>query len=456
MAAGDEERGRLTALDATLFVMGGIVGVGIFFTPATVAERVSEPWAFVGLWLFGGLIALCAAFTFAELGATFPKAGGWFVFLREAYGPFPAFLFAWIVLFVVSTGATASMTLFCAETLHRAWPSVFGAPGTAASRLLAAAIVVGVTLVTMTGVRRAAWVQNACMVTKLVVLAALTLAGFALVSPPAGAAPLAASAPAERSLLDGMLAALLPVFYSYGGWQMICYVAPQVRRPERTLPRAIVVGLVGVVAIYLLFTSAALRGLGMEGLARPGFASELARDAVGPLGERLVASGMAISALGVCAVTIIGSPWLYVAMAREKLFFERFGRVHPVTGAPVLALTVQALVILVYLALSDLAFLVDAVVFVEWIFHGLVAWALIRLRRRADLERPFRAPLHPLMPAVYLTGALVSVCGTLWQAPWRLKGTGLAIVLAGALVYRPWRRLFRAEPAPADGAPGPR
>ena len=138
MGAGDGERGRLSALDATLFVMGGIVGVGIFFTPATVAQRVSEPWAFVSLWLFGGLIALCAAFTFAELGATFPKAGGWFVFLREAYGPFPAFLFAWIVLFVVSTGATASMTLFCAETLHRAWPTVFGAPGTTASRLVAA------------------------------------------------------------------------------------------------------------------------------------------------------------------------------------------------------------------------------------------------------------------------------------------------------------------------------
>ena len=110
-----DDRRRLSALDTTLFVMGGIIGVGIFFTPTTVAERVNDPFAYLAVWGFGGLVALCAAFTFAELGSSFPRAGGWFVYLREAYGPFPAYLFAWVVLFVVSTGATAAMTVLPAS-----------------------------------------------------------------------------------------------------------------------------------------------------------------------------------------------------------------------------------------------------------------------------------------------------------------------------------------------------
>jgi APA family basic amino acid/polyamine antiporter len=231
----------------------------------------------------------------------------------------------------------------------------------------------------------------------------------------------------------------LPVFFSYGGWQMICYVAPEVRDPQRTLPRAIVLGLLAVVAVYLAFNVALLRGLGLEAVAAdPQFAGSLARAAAGETGERLVSAGMAISALGVCAVTIIGSPWLYVAMAREGLFFERFGRLHPRTGAPVLALAVQGLVTLAYLALTTLSWLVDSVVFVEWIFHGLVAWGLVRLRARADVPRPFRAPCFPLVPLVYLVTAVLIVCGTLWKAPWKLKGTGLAILLAGAVAYALW------------------
>ncbi len=435
-----DERRRLSAFDATLFVMGGIVGVGIFFNPATVAERVQAPWAFLALWVFGGLVALCAAFTFAELGAAFPRAGGWFVYLREAYGAFPAFLFAWIVLFVVSTGATAVMAVFCADALHGAAPEVFGAAGSLSHRLVASALVVGVTAIAMSGVRNAAWLQNLCMLTKLVLLGGLVAAGFALAAPAAPAAPPAAEA---RPLLAGMLAALQPVFFSYGGWQMVCYVAPTVRDPQRTLPRAIVIGLVGVVLVYLAFNAAALRGLGLAAMAGDtGFASALARSALGPAGGRVVSAGMAISALGVCVVTIVGSPWLYVAMAREGLFFERLGRLHPRSGAPVAALAVQGLVTLVYLAWGRIAWLVDSVVFVEWIFHGLVAWGLVRLRRRADVARPFRAPLYPLTPLVYLATASLIVLGTLWSGSWDLKGTGLLVLAAGALAWVLWGRLI--------------
>lgn len=446
---------RLSALDATLLVMGGIVGVGIFVTPRIVAERVSEPWAFLALWVFGGVIALCAAFTFAELGGSFPRAGGWFVFLREAWGRFAAFLFAWVVLFVVSTGATATMAIFCADMLHRALPTRFGAGGSVAHRVVSVAIIVLVTALTMTGAKRSAWLQNVCMVTKLLAIAGLVLAGLLLVD--GGGAPPPVEVPLERPpLFEGMIAALLPLFFSYGGWQMICYVAPEVRDAQRVLPRAIVVGVASVIAIYVALNFAYLRGLGLDGMAAdPGFAAQLARAALGETGERWLAAGMAVSALGVCAVTIIASPWLYVAMARERLFFESFGRLHPVTGAPMRALTIQAIVTLVYLFVRELSFLVDSVVFVEWFFHGLVALALIRLRKvRPELPRPFRSPLFPLAPVLYAVTALLIVSGTLWQASWDLKLSGLGTIALGVLVYRPWRalceRAARREPiAPA-------
>lgn len=442
-------RPKLTLLDATLLVMGGIVGVGIFFNPQQVAERAFEPWAFLTLWLFGGAIALCAALTFAELGASFPRSGGWFVFLREGFGPFPAFLFAWVVLFVVSTGAMAAILLFCTQKLHETLPAWVPAPESGGQLVLAAAILLALTGVALSGVKRAALLQNACMVIKLVAILALIVAGLVL-SPGAaeGAAPAAAVAAPQGSLLRGMVKALLPVFFSYGGWQMVCYIAPEVRDPERTLPRAIVAGVLGVVAVYLLANLAFLQVLGLEGIASdPGFASRLARVSFGPGGERVLSAAMAVSALGVCAVNVIVTPWLYVAMAREGLFFRRFAQLSPRTGAPALGLLVQAGMVIVYLALSGLRALVDTVVFAEWLFHGLAALALLRLRHlRPELPRPFRSHAYPLAPLVYLVAALLVVLGTLANAD-RNVLTGLGIVLLGALLYRPWRSLVGAASA---------
>jgi len=441
---------KLSALDATLLVMGGIVGVGIFFTPRIVAQSAFEPWAFLAVWVFGGAIAMCAAFTFAELGGSFPQTGGWFVYLREAFGPFPAFLFGWIVLLVVSTGATAAMTTFCADMLHVVAPGVVGPEGAASHRLAAGAIVLVVTGVVLCGIKRAALVQNACMVVKLLALAALIVVGLVLADTAGAAGPVAAApAPSvsadsmDRSIVAGMIAALLPVFFSYGGWQMVGYVAPEVVDPPRTIPRAIVVGVLGVLAVYLLANVAFLSVLGIEGIAGDaGFAARLAREALGVPGERILSLAMAISALGVCAVTIIATPWLYVAMAREGLFFRRFGALHPTTGVPALALVTQAAITVVYLAAGSQDFFVKSVVFVEWIFHGLVAAGLILLRRRRpELPRPYASPLFPLGPAVYVVAAALVVGGTLWLEEPRVKLLGLVIVGSGALVYRPWRRL---------------
>jgi APA family basic amino acid/polyamine antiporter len=205
---------KLSLLDATLLVMGGIIGVGVFLAPHFVATDVREPLVFLGLWLFGGGIALLAAFTFAELGGTFPRAGGWFVYLREAFGPFPAFLFAWIVLFVVSTGAAAAVTSFLAEQLGVAFPglvrvepSAAGAPARErllAERSVSALVILAVTAVALTGVKRTALVQNACMAIKLAAIATFVWIAFAPGSGPADPAELASAvAPAAPPSASG-------------------------------------------------------------------------------------------------------------------------------------------------------------------------------------------------------------------------------------------------------------
>ncbi|MEW6072209.1 MAG: amino acid permease [Planctomycetota bacterium] len=451
---------QLTTLDATLLVMGGIVGVGIFFTPQEVARQAPAAAAFLALWVFGGAIALCAAFTFAELGATFPRSGGWFVFLREAFGPFPAFLFAWVVLAVISTGAIAAIVGFCAAQLHAVFPAWIGpgpvagdpaagiaaAPASASHRAVAIGIIVLLTAITMAGVKRAALLQNACMILKLVAIAGLIVGGLVFVTPTGGAGGALAApgaAPADRPLAAGMVSALKPVFFSYGGWQLLCYIAPEVRDAARTLPRAIVAGVLGVLAIYLFANVAYLRGLGIDGIrAEPTFAATLAGRAFGATGERLLAAGMAISALGVAAVNVITGPWLYVAMAREGLFFGAVGRLSARTGAPVVALCIQGALAVVYFFASTLQELVSSVVFVEWIFHGLAALALLRLRAaRPSLPRPFRSFAYPLAPLVYLVASLLVVGGTLWADPWSVIGQALAVVAVGIVVYWPWRRL---------------
>lgn len=436
---------ELSPFDATMLVMGGIVGVGIFFTPARVAALVPDARLFLCLWALGGAVALCGALTFAELGSAFPREGGWYVFLREAFGPFTAFLFAWIVLSVISTAAVAAMMSFLTDTLRTLWPAI-GPPGSAGTIAVGTGAVLLLTALSIAGAKVGATFQNGCMLLKLAAVLAIVAGSFLVLRlEPAGAQPVA---PAAGTLGRGMVQGILPVLFTCGGWQMLCYVAPLVRDPRRTLPRAIVVGVVGVVVVYLAANGAYLRTLGIEGLAGDGaFASRVADATLGPAGSVLLRSAMIVSALGVCTVTIVATPWLYVAMAREGLFFARFAELSPRTGAPVLALCVQAALCLLYWVWAQAGpaggvtpdVLVSSVAFVEWVFHVLVAWACLRLRRtRADVPRPFRA--WTIAPLCYLAFALAVVGANLAGANWTDMSIGLALLAVGAVVYLSWRR----------------
>jgi APA family basic amino acid/polyamine antiporter len=284
------------------------------------------------------------------------------------------------------------------------------------------------------------------MLVKLSAIAAMAGVGLLAAQPAHGAPADAATGSGAGSLASGMVAAVLPVLFACGGWQMLCYIAPQVRDPQRTLPRAIVVGILGVVATYLAINVAYVRVLGVQGIAAdPQFAGEMARRTLGRTGGELLRTAMAISALGVAIVTIVATPWLYVAMAREKLFFARFAAVGERSGAPTAGLLAQGAITLAYWFWGEADVLVNSVVFVEWIFHALVAVALLRLRAtRPELPRPFRSPLYPLAPVLYAAFAVAVVLGTLLQANVRDTTIGLSVLLVGAIVYRPWRKLVAA------------
>ncbi len=435
---------KLSSFDATLLVVGGIVGVGIFYNPARIAAAVPDPGWYLALWGFGAVVALHAALVFAELGAAFPKAGGWYVFLREAFGPFPAFLFAFVVLGVVATGASAVMMHICVQNLAGLVPGV-GPPDTTSGRVAGAAILVGVTGLALLGVKAGALLQNACTVVKLAAIAALAAGAWLVFRPGEVELPPPPPIP-EGGLSAGAIRALLPIFFAYGGWQMVCYIAPEVRDPARTLPRAILLGVAIVAAAYLAINVGYLRVVGLGGLASdPTFAAEVARRTLGSTGGEILRGAMGISALGVCVVTILTSPWLFVAMAKEGLFFERFGRLHPRTGAPVAALLVQLVLALGYWIWGGAGFLVDSVVFVEWIFHGLVAIALLRLRSRPGVAWPFRSPFGAWAACVYLATAIAVVAGNLAQANLTAVAIGGTVLIVGAAAYRPWRALVAAD-----------
>ncbi len=451
---------KLSLLDASLMVMGAILGVGIFFTPSQVASLVPSTAAYLTVWTIGCLVAVCGAFTFAEWSASFPKAGGAFVYLREVYGRPVSFLLAWVSLLVISTGAIPIMTGFGASMVGEvlsveegssSWLQHFqvGAEGSLSHSLVSGGMIVGMTLIALCGAKASATFQNSCMLIKIGLSVTLIISGLLLFTPAPEQAEVIASAPlqGDRPIWQGMIMAMLPVLFACGGWPLIAYISTEIKDPVRNLPRALIWGVLSVVAIYLLLNWCYIRVIGIDYLAtNQVFIGEVVERSLGTVGNKLISAALAVSAVGVCMVTILTTPWLYVAMAREKLFFKSFAQLHASTGAPVLGLMLQCLLALGYMMLGDSEYLVDSVVFVEWIFHVLIASGLIWIRaKRPDLERPFRSFGYPAMPLIYAIFAGFLVVGVVWQAEASQTLLGAGVIAVGIIAYPFWQRWLRAR-----------
>jgi len=427
-------RRELGLASCTLMVVGGIIGSGIFFTPAEVARALPSGTWILGVWAIGGLVALAGALAYAELGAMMPHAGGGYVYIREAFGPLAAFLCGWMTLLLISTGALAAVAMGFAGYVERYMDLgvIGGRLGMAALTIL----ILGVT--NYLGVRPGAAVQNALTVAKIIALAGLIVAGFALWTSVGAPLPVA-DAPAPRtSLLSGFAAAFVAVLFTIGGWQQLNMVAGEIKRPEWTIPRALTLGIVIVIAIYLGANAVYVHVLGRDGLAASSaVAADTAVRLIGPTGGTLITIGAMLSILGFVNVVLLGNSRMPYAMARDGLFLSAAGKIHPRYGTPHVAIGIMVAwaLVLLFGTRGDLGALLSGVVFADWIFFGLGGASVFVLRRtRPDAVRPYRSLGYPVLPALFVIAAAVGIVSSFVAAPkMSLFGTGLLV--AGVVVH---------------------
>ncbi|MDH5234618.1 MAG: amino acid permease [Gemmatimonadota bacterium] len=445
---------RLGLFSGTLLVVGGIIGSGIFLNPAVVAQRVGTPALTIVAWGLGAVIAILGAFIFAELGARAPSAGGGYAYLRDAFGPLPAFLYGWALLLAIASGATAAV----AVTFANYAAPLLGIP-TGMERTLAIGAIALFSGINVIGVAPGAWVQNAFTLLKLAAIAALVVVGLGTLGGGAGyvAAPAAAPlvAPAGPFALAVALGtALVPVLFAYGGWQQTNFVAEEMVDPRRDLPRALILGVLIVAAAYVLVNLAYLRALGIAGLAA---STAPAADTMalhfGDAGRTLIAVGVACSTAGFLMVVILVTPRVYQAMARDGVFFAGLATLHPRTRTPVNAILLQGGWAVALVLSGTYGELLDWVTFADWIFFGATAATLIVYRRRARTGDHFAAPFHPWSTGLFMLAALYVVLGAIVSNPANaLRGS--AVLAAGVPVFLWWRR-SGGRPADTLGAPAP-
>ncbi len=427
---------RLGVFDATMIVMGGIVGSGIFANPREVAAELPIPAGILGAWAAGGVMALLGAFVYAELAARRPDVGGQYAYLRDAYHPAAAFLYGWALLLVVQSGGMAAVALIFARYANQ----LVG--GTAPEWTLAMAALAVLTLVNCLGVALGSAVQSFLMVLKIGAIAVLVACGFLLV-PAATAAAAAAPAPplARGDLLIAFGAAMAPVLFAYGGWQTASFVSGELRDPRRDLPRGLLLGVAGVIVLYLGVNAVCVRAFGGPGLAdTPAPASAVMQKALGPLGARFIEAGIAISTLGFLSQSMLTAPRVYFAMAQDGVFFEAIGRVHPRTRVPAAAIFLQGAVAIVLTAWGQYRQILNYMIAVDFLAFGLTATCLFVFRRR-DAGRPFsgfRAPGHPWTTGLFVAGSWAFVANLVVHRPHDTL-LGMALLFTGIPVYALWR-----------------
>ncbi|MGQ0650267.1 MAG: APC family permease [Gemmatimonadaceae bacterium] len=431
-------RRELGVGSAALLVVGGIIGSGIFFTPAEVARALPNGQWILGVWALGGFLALAGALTYAELGAMLPDAGGPYVYIRHAFGQLAAFLYGWMVLLSIASGAIAAVAMGFAGYLAR----FLDLTPVGGQLVVAGAAIIVLTVTNYLGLRPGMVLQNILTTAKIVALAVLIVGGMvAWVGLSPASVP---DAPAPReSLVSGFAAAFVAVLFTVGGWQQMNMVAGEIRDPQRNIPRALLLGIVVVVVIYLGANAVYLRALGRDGLAAStAVAADAMQRMVGRGGATFITVSAMLSILGFLNVAILSNSRLPYAMARDGAFMKAAGRVHPSFGTPHVAIVLLGAwsLVLLFGSRGQIGSLLSGVVFADWIFFGLGAASVFVLRRRMpDVERPYRVPGYPVLPALFVVAAAVGVASAFIAAP-TMSLLGTLLLLIGVVVHVAFRR----------------
>jgi APA family basic amino acid/polyamine antiporter len=424
----------LGPFDATMVVIGGIIGAGIFVTPYIVAQRLDTPMLVLGAWAIGGAIALAGAFSYAELGATFPKAGGQYVYLRDGLHPLAGFLYGWALLLVIESGAIAAVAItFATYALH-----LVGGPDGARVPLAIAAIAI-LSVVNYLGVKPGSRVLNVLVVLKVAALAVLIGAALFAGSHPGWWTETRSVVAGTSSTIVAFGAAMVPILFTYGGWQNANYVGEEIENPRRNLPLALMAGTIVVVVIYTTVNVVFLRAMGLNGLASTSApAAEAARRMFGAGGDIFISSAIAISTFGFLDLAILAPTRVYYAMAADRLFVPALAKLHPRYATPSLAIVVQSTWSCILALTGSYEQLANYVVFADWIFFGLTVLTVLSFRRSVPLaERPpdaFRAPGYPVVQILFVMISAAVVLSVVGAAP-GAAAKGAVLIALGIPVY---------------------
>ncbi|HSD66624.1 MAG TPA: amino acid permease [Vicinamibacteria bacterium] len=446
----------LGLLDATLLIVGSVIGSGIFFAPSIMAAYLQSPGLLLGLWVTGGLLTLAGALSYAELAAAMPRAGGQYVFLSEAFSPLFGFLYGWTLLLAINTGFVAAVAVAFAKALgyfvpgigeEHALVSVLGRTFTTAQ--LAALVVIAVlTWLNATGLRAGATVQNLFTFAKLgalgvlVALAVVTARGSFAHFQPAGSLALG-PAGLTVGLFAALAGAMSKALFSYDAWYTVTFAAEEVKDPERNLPRALVLGTLGVTVAYTATVAVYLYMVPigeMAAVTENRIGTEAAVRMIGPAGGAFIAVAILVSTFGCVNGLILAGARVVYAMGRDGLFFRGAARVHPRYRTPAAALLLQGLVAGALTLTGTFSDLLTLTAFTSLLFNVLTVVGLFVLRRRRpDLPRPYRAWGYPAVPLLFVAVALFFLAYMPVADP-RNTGLGLLLTATGVPAYLYWRR----------------
>ncbi|MGB8475456.1 MAG: amino acid permease [Candidatus Acidiferrum sp.] len=434
---------QLGLFGTTMAVMGGIIGAGIFINPYLVASRVHTSALILGAWIVGGVIALLGGFIYAELATRLPVVGGQYAYLREALHPAVAFLYGWVLLLVIQTGGMAAVAVTFAKYFLELTGWHAGAPFVAACALAL------LTVINCLGVRAGSRVQSAMTLAAIAAIAMLEFFSFLRGGPSQVSWHPVLDQPVSTSLIFTFGAAMTPVLFAYGGWQTSSFLAGEVREPAKTLPRGLVLGVIGVIAVYTSVNFVYVRTLGPAGLAATMTpASSVMRMLLGPRGASLIAAGIAFSAFGYLGQSMLTAPRVYFAMAENRVFFRGVAWIDPRTHVPVIAILLQGVWAIVIALTGTYAQVVNYVVAMDSIFFGLTAICLFVLRHRAAVQSlpaiEYRAPGHPWTTLLFIAAEWLVVASTFAHDPKRSL-IGLAIAIAGLPAYYLWQARNKRE-----------
>lgn len=427
---------RLGVWSAAAVLVGSTIGSGIFRVmggESGVAARVGTVGAIGLIWIVGAVVALMGALAIAELAAMYPRSGGIYVFLREAYGPLPAFLFGWTELLVIRPSALGAIAVIFAEYANR----IFGY-GDEAVRWVAAGALALLALANLRSVRWGAAVQNLSTVAKIAGIVGLAVLGFLLGDGSSGA--LAGPIELEPLSWVGFGLAMVSVMWAYDGWADLTFIAGEVKDPGRTMPRAIIGGVLTVVLVYMAVNLAYLFLLTIPEMTASGLvAASAAQKIFGAAGASVVAAVVMVSTFGATNGSMMTGPRIFYAMAEDGNFFRPIAAVHPRWKTPYAAIALAAGLGITYVLLRSFQELADAFVLGIWPFYALaVGGVYILRRRRPDAERPYRTWGYPVVPAVFLVGSVSMLLNSAINNT-RASMVGFGVILLGIPVFYLWK-----------------